>query len=201
MVPSTAKRQRWYYEPILDDKSPYWESPLGHSLVTAALTTVSDITATQLEDITMEQDAAGDNTPMTALTTAALSTATRSYDTNMEQDTVGDSTPIAVCNEDDDGENMPIAALLLRSRKETSRARRQGKDKRQLWEYQPAVDNASKYWDVEIEGKRSRTLVKASYCENDAQSESDDDPEEEFKLQREDAASSQSDEESGPKKK
>jgi hypothetical protein len=149
----------------------------------------------------MEQDAAGDNTSMAALTTAALSTATRSYDSNMEQDTVGDSTPIAVCDEDDDGENMPIAALLLQSRKETSRARRQRKDKRQLWEYQPAVDNASKYWDVEIEGKRSRRLVKASYCEDDAQSESDNDSEEEFKMQREDAASSESDDEPTPKKK
>jgi hypothetical protein len=138
---------------------------------------------------------------MAALTTAALSTATRSYDSSKEQDTVGDSTPIAVCDEDDDGENMPIAALLLRSRKETSRARRQRKDKRQLWEYQPAVDNASKYWDVEIEGKRSRRSLKASYCEDDAQSESDNDSEEEFKLQREDAASSESDDEPSSKKK
>lgn len=203
MVPATAKRQWWSYEPILDDtsKSPYWEAPLGHSLVAAALTTVSDITATQLEDTTMEQDTAGDNTSMAALTTAALSTATRSYDSSKEQDTVGDSTPIAVCDEDDDGENMPIAALLLRSRKETSRARRQRKDKRQLWEYQPAVDNASKYWDVEIEGKRSRRSLKASYCEDDAQSESDNDSEEEFKLQREDAASSESDDEPSSKKK
>jgi hypothetical protein len=70
-----------------------------------------------------------------------------------------------------------------------------------LWEYQPAIDNASKYWDVEIEGKRSHKLAKASYCEDDAQSESDDDPEEEFKLQREDAASSESDDEPTPKKK
>jgi hypothetical protein len=28
-----AKRQRWFYEPILDDKSPYWDAPVSHAAV------------------------------------------------------------------------------------------------------------------------------------------------------------------------
>jgi hypothetical protein len=29
----TAKRQRWVYEPVLDDKSSYWDAPLTHAAV------------------------------------------------------------------------------------------------------------------------------------------------------------------------
>jgi hypothetical protein len=28
-----AKRQRWVYEPVLDNKSPYWDAPLTHAAV------------------------------------------------------------------------------------------------------------------------------------------------------------------------
>ncbi len=28
-----AKKQRWYYEPVIDNKSPYWDAPLVHALV------------------------------------------------------------------------------------------------------------------------------------------------------------------------
>jgi hypothetical protein len=66
-----------------------------------------------------------------------------------------------------------------------SAAGRGRKQKRQLWEYEPAVDSASKYWDVGVEGKRTRTLNKASYAEEDARSDSEEDPEDLFKPQRE----------------
>jgi hypothetical protein len=139
-------------------------------------------------DKNMEQADEGDNKRIAAtLTTAPLITATQAEDTNMEQD--------------DEGDNTPIAASLLAAKKGTSQAKRKRKEKRQLWEYQPAVDSASKYWDVGIEGKRSRKLAKASYCDDDPQSQSDDDPEDEFKPQRDDAASSESDDKPNAKKK
>ena len=65
--------------------------------------------------------------------------------------------------------------------------------KRQRWEYEPAVDSASKYWDKGVEGKRKRTVNKASYAEEDARSDSEDDPEELFQPQREEESSSESD--------
>ena len=72
--------------------------------------------------------------------------------------------------------------------------------KRQLWEYEPAVDSASKYWDVGVEGKRTRTLNKASYAEEDARSDSEEDPEDLFKPQREEESSSESENEPIAKK-
>ncbi len=33
LLPPIAKRQRWFYEPVLDDKSPYWDTPLAHAVV------------------------------------------------------------------------------------------------------------------------------------------------------------------------
>ena len=64
---------------------------------------------------------------------------------------------------------------------------------RQRWEYEPAVDSASKYWDKVVEGKRKRTVNKASYAEEDARSDSEDDPEDLFQPQREEESSSESD--------
>ena len=38
------------------------------------------------------------------------------------------------------------------------------RQKKEFWEeYDPALDKASKYWDVEVEGQRTRTLSKPSY--------------------------------------
>jgi hypothetical protein len=28
-----AKRQRWFYEPVVDGKSPYWDGPVSHAAV------------------------------------------------------------------------------------------------------------------------------------------------------------------------
>ncbi len=28
-----AKKQRWFYEPVVDGKSPYWDAPLVHPVV------------------------------------------------------------------------------------------------------------------------------------------------------------------------
>ncbi len=28
-----AKKQRWFYEPVLDEKSPYWDAPISHAAV------------------------------------------------------------------------------------------------------------------------------------------------------------------------
>jgi hypothetical protein len=95
---------------------------------------------------------------------------------------------------------MDIAVLLAVASKSNSPALGRRKQKRQLWEYQPEVENASKYWDVEFEGKRTRTLNKASYAEEDARSDSEDDREDAFQPQREEESSSGSDNEPITKK-
>jgi hypothetical protein len=51
------------------------------------------------------------------------------------------------------------------------------REKKEFWvEYDPALDKASKYWDVGVEGKRTRHLTKPSYAEEEAQCDSDDEP-------------------------
>ncbi len=74
----------------------------------------------------------------------------------------------------DEDDNTPIAASLLVGKKAKSVAQQKRKEKRQLWAYEPAADrSASKYWDVGVEGKRTQTVRKASYREDDARSDSE----------------------------
>ncbi len=91
----------------------------------------------------------------------------------------------------DEADNTAIAVSLPAASNEKSRALGGRKPKRQLWEYEPVVDSASKYWGVEVEGKRTRTLHKASYAEEDARSDSEDDPEDAFNPQRKEESSSE----------
>jgi hypothetical protein len=75
------------------------------------------------------------------------------------------------------------------------RKKKKRKETRQRWEYKPVLDSASCYWDVGVEGKRKRTLANASYRDDDARSDSEDDAEDLFKPGRDDENSSHSDEE------
>jgi hypothetical protein len=69
-------------------------------------------------------------------------------------------------------------------------AARKRKQKRPTWEYVPAVDAPGTYWAGVVEGKRARTMCTVSYRDNDARTDSEDDPEELFKPQKEDESSS-----------
>ena len=57
----------------------------------------------------------------------------------------------------------------------------------------PVHESEPCYWDVRVDGKRPRTLANASYRDDDARSESEDDPEDVFKPGREHDNSSESD--------
>ena len=48
----------------------------------------------------------------------------------------------------------------------------------------PVHESEPCYWDVRVDGKRPRTLANASYRDDDARSESEDDPEDVFKPGR-----------------
>lgn len=87
-----------------------------------------------------------------------------------------------------EGDNTPIVASLLPKKK------KKRKESTQRWEYVPAIDSASTYWDKGVEGKRQRTIANSSYCDDDARSDSESDPEDLFKPNKEDDASSDSDE-------
>jgi hypothetical protein len=132
------------------------------------------------------KDDEGDNTPIAA----ALTTATKTTSQDEGHKTSAASiitAPLITATQDDEGDNTPIAAASNVKRPALGRR----KHKRQLWDYdEPAVDNTSKYWDVAVEGKRTRTLTKASYAEEDARSDSEEDPEDVFKPQREESSSS-----------
>ncbi len=77
-------------------------------------------------------------------------------------------------------------------RLQRQRPRQKVREKRQLWAYEPAVDRASKYWDVGVEGKKTRTVRTASYRDDDARSDSEDDPEDLFKPQKDEESSTES---------
>ena len=87
-----------------------------------------------------------------------------------------------------EGDNTPIVASLLPKKK------KKRKESTQRWEYVSAIDSASTYWDKGVEGKRQRTIANSSYCDDDARSDSESDPEDLFKPNKEDDASSDSDE-------
>ncbi len=89
-------------------------------------------------------------------------------------------------NDSSEGNNTPIVASLLPKEKKKASTQR--------WEYIPAIDSASTYWDKGVEGKRKRTIANSSYCDEDARSESESDPEDLFKPNKEDDCSSESDE-------
>jgi hypothetical protein len=78
-----------------------------------------------------------------------------------------DNTATQAKSVNDEAENTAIAVSLPAATNAKSPALGRRKQKRQLWEYEPAVDSVSKYWDVGVEGKRTRTLNKASYSEED----------------------------------
>jgi hypothetical protein len=83
----------------------------------------------------------------------------------------------------------------------TTKKKQASRKKRKFWEYyEPALDNASKYWDVVVEGQRRRNLTKPSYAEDDARFDSEDDPEDAFNPQTGEESSSQSDNEPIAKK-
>ena len=89
---------------------------------------------------------------------------------------------------DDEQDNVPIAASIRkRNHKPSTRKRNQ---KRPTWEYVPAVDDTAKYWGGGVEGKRTRTMCTASYRDDDARSDSEDDPDELFQPQKADDSSS-----------
>jgi hypothetical protein len=83
--------------------------------------------------------------------------------------------------------NDSVASLLPKKKKKR-------KQSAQRWEYIPANESASTYWDKGVEGKRKRTIANSSYCDEDASSESENDPEELLKANKEDDCSSESDE-------
>jgi hypothetical protein len=91
-------------------------------------------------------------------------------------------------NDSSEGDNTPIVASLLPKKK------KKRKESAQRWEYIPVIDSASTYWDKGVEGKRKRTIANSSYCDEDASSESESDPEDLFKANKEDDCSSESDE-------
>ena len=76
----------------------------------------------------------------------------------------------------------------------TTKKKPASRQKREFWEYyEPALDNASKYWDVGVEGKRRRNLTKPSYAEDEARADSEDDPEDAFNPTTGEESSSESD--------
>ena len=86
----------------------------------------------------------------------------------------------------------------LQHKQATTKKKPASRQKRESWE--PALDNASKYWDVEVKGKRRRNLTKPSYAEAEARSDSEDDPEDAFNPQTGVESSSESDNEPIAKK-
>ena len=83
----------------------------------------------------------------------------------------------------------------------TTKKKQASRQKREFWDYyEPALDNASKYWDVGVEGKRRRNLTKPSYAEDEARLDSEDDPEDAFNPQTAVESSSESDNEPIAKK-
>jgi hypothetical protein len=91
---------------------------------------------------------------------------------------------------DDEHDNLPIAASIVGAPMAKIRAPRKRKEKRRTWEYVPAVVATATYWAGGVEGKRRRTMCSASYRDEDAQSDSENDPEELFRPQKEDECSS-----------
>jgi hypothetical protein len=80
----------------------------------------------------------------------------------------------------------------LKQKQSTTKKKRASRHKRDTWEnYEPALDNASKYWDVE--GKRRRNLTQPSYAEDEARADSEDDPEDAFNPTTGEESSSESD--------
>jgi hypothetical protein len=103
---------------------------------------------------------------------------------------------------DDEQDNTPIAASIVKAPKGKRPATRKRKDQRQKWTYEPVVEGPATYWDGRVEGKRSRTMCTVSYRDEDARSDSEDDPAELFKPQKADESSSaESDNEVIAKKK
>ena len=94
-------------------------------------------------------------------------------------------------SEDNEENNAPIAASLSKAPKSKRPAMRKTKEKRQTWEYVPVVDGPSTYWEGAVDGKRTRTLRTASYCDDDDRSDSDDNPEDLFKPGKDYASSSE----------
>ncbi len=89
---------------------------------------------------------------------------------------------------------MKTITFQLRGAPKSKRpASRKRKENRGTWSYEPAVDDASTYWDVGMEGKRRRTMCTASYRDEDARSDSNDDPEDLFKPHKDDESSSSED--------
>jgi hypothetical protein len=100
-------------------------------------------------------------------------------------------------SDDNEEDNAPIAASLSKAPKvkqvTTSKrpAMRKTKEKRQIWAHVPVVDGPSTYWQGGVDGKRTRTLRTASYRDDDARSDSDDDPEDLLKPGKDYASSSE----------
>jgi hypothetical protein len=100
-------------------------------------------------------------------------------------------------SDDNEEDNAPIAASLLMApmgkqvTKSKGPAMRKTKEKRQTWAYVPVVDGPSTYWECGVDGKRTRTLRTASYRDDDARSDLDDDPEDLFKPGKDYASSSE----------
>ncbi len=67
-----AKRQRWFYEPVVDDKSPYWDGPVAHAAVDVP---VDGGNSQGVEEI-KTADNEDDNTPIAA---SLLNTGLPSY--------------------------------------------------------------------------------------------------------------------------
>jgi hypothetical protein len=88
---------------------------------------------------------------------------------------------------EEEGDNTPIVASLLPKKKKKRKQSTHG------WDYVPAIDSASTYWDKAVEGTRKRTIANSSYCDEEARSDSESDPEDLFQPNKEDDASSESD--------
>jgi hypothetical protein len=96
---------------------------------------------------------------------------------------------------EEEGDNTPIVASLMPKKKKKRKERTHG------WDYVPAIDSASTYWDKGVEGTRKRTIANSSYCDDDARSDSESDPEDLFQPNKEVDASSESDDAVSAKEK
>ncbi len=68
-------------------------------------------------------------------------------------------------------------ATTTKKKPASRKKKRALREKKQFWvECDPALDKASKYWDVGVEGKRTQHLTKPSYAEEEAQCDSEDEP-------------------------
>ncbi len=122
------------------------------------------------------EDIQEDNKPIAA----SIPTATQAKSSDDEEDSI----PIAACIATDprrtsvDFEEYKAwlngCTSTVTVPKKKRPAPRKKKERRQTWAYELAVEGPSTYWEVGVEGKRTRTTRTVSYRDDDARSDSED---------------------------